>query len=191
MLQCCMLIFVGANSSSADGRLESPRVIEQKASVSMVTAAGGKTVESSALAALAVFLSMTKQAAANPAERDTDFGGKLVQYKVVETTFAISSTPLLMMMAVIFVMGLVGGWALTRRGPAAKKINDETQHRAVAEVLWIAPISGERFHTLEGCGGLRLATRVKRYTPCVYCCGGLGDPPQGEKIGSTSTSKVA
>ena len=118
--------------------VEAKRAIEQKASVGMVTAAGGKMVESSALAALAVFLSMIKQAAANPEECDTDFSGKLVQYKVVDTTgFDVSGKALLMMMAVIFLIGFGCGCALAcrcmRMAKSGRTVQTQSQVRYTLE----------------------------------------------------------
>ena len=68
--------------------------------------------------------------------------------------------------------------AATQTETEERKKEPPRPHRAIPEELYIAPISGERFHTFAGCGHLRSASRVKRFTPCLTCSGAGAEPPR-------------
>ena len=106
-------------------------------------------VESSALAALAVFLSMIKQAAAKE-ECDYDYSGKLVKYdtRVAETTgFDIGGKVLMIMMAVIFLVGLVCGILLACRCMQAK-VKEYRTVQTQSMVRYTRELATSRFQPL-------------------------------------------
>ena len=134
--------------------LEARRATEEKASVGMVTAAGGKKVESSALAALAVLMSLIEQTNAKE-ECDYDYSGNLVRYetKVVATTgFDVGGKALMITMAVIFLLGLVCGMMLACRCMRAKakeiKIVDMRTVQTQSMVRYNRELAQSRFQPL-------------------------------------------
>ena len=84
---------------------------------------------------------------------------------------------LVMMMGIM--IGFVGGWlfkTMVMKCGNTKKREDpenETEQRAAVQGafcdLWIAPTSGDHYHTRSGCGGLSKARTVKKLTACETC----------------------